>query len=210
MLQGQLAQKTILFIGYDLSDPYFKQLYNEAIAPLDVYARPSYAFAETPRTVRSWCSGYHIEILEFSSSDFLRELTTRLQARQLPDGSSSVLRAPTLASQLLAHPYKKLDYYDSQDATLFFGREEEISQLISSIHAHRLTLIYGASGVGKTSLLLAGIAPRLEQASPSYTTLLVRLVDAPHDGLTKNDHFRAMLQTAKEREFTPEYVCFDS
>ena len=37
-----------------------------------------------------------------------------------------------------------------------------------------------------------------------------RLFDAPTDGLTKNDHFRAMLQTAKERDFTPEYVCFDS
>jgi hypothetical protein len=36
-----------------------------------------------------------------------------------------------------------------------------------------------------------------------------RLFDAPHDGLTKNDHFRAMLQTAKGREFTPSYVCFD-
>jgi hypothetical protein len=37
-----------------------------------------------------------------------------------------------------------------------------------------------------------------------------RLFDAPNDGLTKNDHFRAMLQTAHERGFTPQYVCFDS
>ena len=36
-----------------------------------------------------------------------------------------------------------------------------------------------------------------------------RLFDAPNDGLTKNDHFRAMLQTAHERGFTPRYVCFD-
>jgi len=37
-----------------------------------------------------------------------------------------------------------------------------------------------------------------------------RLFDAPNDGLTKNDHFRAMLQTAFERGFTPRFVCFDS
>ena len=37
-----------------------------------------------------------------------------------------------------------------------------------------------------------------------------RLFDAPNDALTKNDHFRAMLQTAKKRGFTPTYVCFDS
>jgi len=27
--------------------------------------------------------------------------------------------------------------------------------------------------------------------------------------VTKNDHFLSMLQTAKEREFRPKYVCFD-
>lgn len=37
-----------------------------------------------------------------------------------------------------------------------------------------------------------------------------RLFDAPNDGLTKNDHFCAMLDTAKTRGFRPEYVCFDS
>lgn len=37
-----------------------------------------------------------------------------------------------------------------------------------------------------------------------------RLCDAPNDGVTKNDHFRAMLQTAKDRGFTPRYICFDS
>src|SRR5215211_1455575 len=32
----------------------------------------------------------------------------------------------------------------------------------------------------------------------------------PNDGLTKNDHFRAMLEQAKERGFEPRYVLFDS
>jgi len=36
------------------------------------------------------------------------------------------------------------------------------------------------------------------------------LYDALRDGLTKNDHFRAMLQVAKKRGFTPHYVLFDS
>ena len=36
-----------------------------------------------------------------------------------------------------------------------------------------------------------------------------RLFDAPNDGDTKNDHFRAMLKTAQQRGFTPRYVCFD-
>lgn len=37
-----------------------------------------------------------------------------------------------------------------------------------------------------------------------------RLYDAPNDGVTKNDHFQAMLATAKARGFAPGYVVFDS
>jgi putative transposase len=36
-----------------------------------------------------------------------------------------------------------------------------------------------------------------------------RLFDAPNDALTTHDHVRATLQTAKERGFTPRFVCFD-
>jgi putative transposase len=36
-----------------------------------------------------------------------------------------------------------------------------------------------------------------------------RLYHKEDDGLTKNDHFRAMLDTAKTREFTPSVVAFD-
>ncbi len=37
-----------------------------------------------------------------------------------------------------------------------------------------------------------------------------RLYDAPQDGLTKNDHFQAMLRVAKARGFAPSCVLFDS
>jgi hypothetical protein len=37
-----------------------------------------------------------------------------------------------------------------------------------------------------------------------------RVYDKPRDGLTKNDHFRAMLEQANERGFEPRYVLFDS
>ena len=37
-----------------------------------------------------------------------------------------------------------------------------------------------------------------------------RIYDKAKDGLTKNEHFRAMLEEAKTRGFAPECVCFDS
>ncbi len=36
-----------------------------------------------------------------------------------------------------------------------------------------------------------------------------RIYDKPHDGITKNEHFLAMLLTARGRGFTPECVLFD-
>ena len=37
-----------------------------------------------------------------------------------------------------------------------------------------------------------------------------RLSNTPQDGTDKNQHFRAMLHTAKQRGFAPRFVCFDS
>jgi len=37
-----------------------------------------------------------------------------------------------------------------------------------------------------------------------------RVFDKPHDGITKNEHFAALLLTAQQREFIPECVLFDS
>lgn len=37
-----------------------------------------------------------------------------------------------------------------------------------------------------------------------------RIYDKVQDGLTKNDHFQAMLRTAHARGFTPQCVCFDA
>ena len=37
-----------------------------------------------------------------------------------------------------------------------------------------------------------------------------RVFDKPHDGITKNEHFAAMLLTAKQRDFAPERVLFDA
>jgi formylglycine-generating enzyme required for sulfatase activity len=76
-------------------------------------------------------------------------------------------------------PYKLLDYYEARDASIFFGRAAEIQKLSSLIHAHRLVLLYGASGTGKTSLLLAGVVPCLEGADPPYETIYVRAVEDP-------------------------------
>jgi hypothetical protein len=60
-------------------------------------------------------------------------------------------------------PYKGLMPYSEEDAPFFFGREEDREIITANLLASRLTLLYGASGVGKTSVLRAGVAHQLRQ-----------------------------------------------
>jgi hypothetical protein len=55
--------------------------------------------------------------------------------------------------------------FETEDRDRFFGRTRELEELLSLIIAHRAILVYAQSGAGKTSLLKAGVIPRLvEQA----------------------------------------------
>ena len=60
-------------------------------------------------------------------------------------------------------PYFGLDYYGEQFGAWFFGRESDGSKIITNLRAARLTLLHAESGVGKTSLLRAGVAGRLHR-----------------------------------------------
>lgn len=54
-------------------------------------------------------------------------------------------------------PYMGLDAFDEQDAPFFFGRDRDIRRIISSFYGFRLTVLFGSSGVGKSSVLNAGV-----------------------------------------------------
>jgi hypothetical protein len=58
-------------------------------------------------------------------------------------------------------PYPGLAYFGPQDSDLFFGREKAITALEGAVTRQPLTALIGASGTGKSSVVLAGLAPRL-------------------------------------------------
>ncbi|MDX6613292.1 MAG: hypothetical protein QOD75_2478 [Blastocatellia bacterium] len=60
-------------------------------------------------------------------------------------------------------PYKGLQPYTEADRKYFFGRERDQGIIVSNLYAASLTVFYGASGVGKSSVLLAGVVPGLRE-----------------------------------------------
>jgi hypothetical protein len=62
-------------------------------------------------------------------------------------------------------PYVGLVPYQEEDADFFFGRDREIRIVTSNLRAHRLTILYGPSGAGKTSLIRAGVVHQLRRGT---------------------------------------------
>ncbi len=67
-----------------------------------------------------------------------------------------------------ANPFKGLKWFEEKDARIFFGRSNEIRDIFQIISQQndrkkRLILLFGHSGTGKSSLLEAGLLPRMPQ-----------------------------------------------
>ena len=71
---------------------------------------------------------------------------------------------PLPAKPLPENPFRYFQWYTEEDASLFFGRSREIRQLyelMTGSDGARIIHLYGKSGVGKSSLLAAGLIPRM-------------------------------------------------
>jgi hypothetical protein len=71
------------------------------------------------------------------------------------------------------HPWIGLASFTEGDREFFAGRGEEIDELLRLVRRDTLTLLYGVSGLGKTSLLQAGLFPALR--AEDYLPVPIRL-----------------------------------
>src|SRR5437763_7372988 len=81
-------------------------------------------------------------------------------------------------------PFQGLGFYTEADAKWFFGRTAERKMILAHLRTAPLTLLYAESGVGKSSLLRAGVAARLRElaAQNLYTSRSPRFVPVVFSG----------------------------
>ena len=60
-------------------------------------------------------------------------------------------------------PYPGMVPFREEDARFFHGRDKEIQNLLSLVRHHRFLLVNGPSGSGKSSLVMAGLLPKVEK-----------------------------------------------
>jgi hypothetical protein len=109
--------------------------------------------------------------------------------------ATAVLTAPA------SGPYRYLDYFQESDRATFAGREEDVAEVSARMSADEPFVLYARSGLGKTSLLLAGVFPILRERR--LFPVHVRIIDNPVLDL------RNAIATALERPCGVEAIDLD-
>lgn len=71
------------------------------------------------------------------------------------------------------NPYRGLASFEEEHRDLFFGRTALTKKLQEFVVQHSLTVVLGASGSGKSSLVKAGLLPKLGQSEGNHSWLIL-------------------------------------
>ena len=98
---------------------------------------------------RAFWRRFDVDVLDVDPDEYVGLLARRLEALGVS----------------VASPYRGLAAFEDSelDALYFFGRERDTEIVVANLIASRFTVLYGPSGVGKSSLLLAAVARTLRE-----------------------------------------------
>jgi DNA-binding winged helix-turn-helix (wHTH) protein len=166
--------------------------------------------AANPRYIKTVPKHGYIFIgnaIEAAPNESTETATLRLSKLELSDSADKIELAASLDTAIARapsqpRPYKFLDYYTEQDARLFFGREPEVEAVCSQILAHRSFILHGRSGVGKSSILRAGLMPRLK--AEGHQVFVIRSFTDPLHQMTSALAFLFNLDESRDGELDLE------
>ena len=130
---------------------------------------------------------------------FLRQLTwVDLRSQRLDLGIAILAKAargespgPELQTQMDSVrasicPYRGLLYFREEDAPFFFGREVPIERLMDEVQRQPFVAVVGASGSGKSSVVRAGLVPKLRRdRDTAWETVILVPTDEPLKALSR-------------------------
>ena len=70
------------------------------------------------------------------------------------------------------NPYRGLFAFSETDAAVFFGREQLVDDMLAALDVHPFLAVIGPSGSGKSSVVRAGLLPRLRASGTLVATMV--------------------------------------
>jgi DNA-binding SARP family transcriptional activator/WD40 repeat protein len=105
------------------------------------------------------------------------------------DDSLELAARPPKQAGLIVCPFKGLAFFDRSDSEYFRGRERLVADLTTQLATNTLVGLVGPSGIGKSSLLRAGVLPALQSGvlpgSEHWPQFLLRPGANPRDALER-------------------------
>jgi len=99
-----------------------------------------------------------------------RDPSDRPRSRELRDALDELGRRPEALTVPRGNPYRGLLAFESSYRGVFFGRAAEVAAVIDRLRHAQLVLVAGDSGVGKSSLVRAGVLPVIGDAGMPMIT----------------------------------------
>jgi HEAT repeat protein len=198
--QSFATRMPLLVIGCDSSNRMLQRLLSK-LRSVPPHSRAGWIFCHSiaKKDRESW-DALGFDVIVSSPAEFLRNIV-RASNIDKPLYIGGIKHSKSLET-----PYKHLNYFERDEDKIFFGRKEEKSRLINMVCAHRLVVITGPSGVGKTSLLNAGLLAWTDNSS-GHTGLYVRCGDDPVDEIVQalNKFLKLNLGFNRSKENLPDF-----
>jgi formylglycine-generating enzyme required for sulfatase activity len=114
----------------------------------------------------------YVQLVDVRGSSYaagLQKLIEALQSEQLSMPKTEESKPVVDTSKPPRNPYKGLQAFRADDEADFFGRDTLIEELVvklgNGVKPPRLLVVLGASGSGKSSVVMAGLLPRLQKGA---------------------------------------------
>jgi WD40 repeat protein len=148
----------------------------------EMYQRPLYLFwMQGTHLLEVMPTGWsHLPSIDARGERYPQALQNLVQAlgRQtaFSTSQSSLAEEPATALPAPRNPYKGLQAFGIEDAQDFFGRDQLVEELLEKVRqlltidqqkqtTSRLLTVLGPSGSGKSSVVMAGVIPKLKQGA---------------------------------------------
>jgi len=108
-------------------------------------------------------------------------------------------------------PFRGLESFRPEDSEFFFGREALTQKLVGKIKAHSFLAVLGASGSGKSSLVMAGVIPALDSDYVIFrpgTRPLGELESARGKALIVVDQFEELFTLTRDESTREDFIAW--